>query len=131
MAIFADMKFITLGGWGLVLGSILLLKSNLNNWEVEQRGTLVSMKIIKLPGSCLGTRVNHFVSLQYGSQTFIKKIGGQFCEEHHAGEEIDMKYLEGNDEVLFPHESALTNLLSFVLLALIGVWILVCQWRAS
>lgn len=121
------MKLLTFAGIVFFIGSLILIASNFALFKIEKDGELVLMKIEKLPASCLGTKVNHFVTLSYERQTFEKKIGGMFCDEHHVGELIEMKYLEGGKETLFPNESVVSNLIAYSLLGLIGIIIFIKQ----
>ncbi len=123
------MKFIFWGGIILFIGAIGLILFNFDDIKVEQNGIFVKMRIEKLPNSCLGTRVKHFTTLTYEGQRFIKRIGGKFCDDHHIGELIDMKYLEGSSTVLFPDESVVSNLLAFSALGLLGMLMSFSQWR--
>ena len=110
-------------------GSIILIGTNIKSLKIEKDGLLVSMRIVKMPESCLGTKVKHFISLDFNGETFLKRVGGQFCDTHHPGEFITMKYLAGYDEVLFPNESVLRNLISFGLLGVVGLGIIVYYWK--
>ena len=83
------------------------------------------MKIDKLPFSCIGTKVKHYVTLSYAEKKFIKQIPALFCEEHKIGEFIKMKYLENYNDTLFLNESALSSLIGFGIIGLIGVSILI------
>lgn len=123
------MKLIFWGGLLLFCGSIALLISNYDSIKVQRSGHIVKMRIEKLPNSCLGTKVKHFVTLSYNSEAYIKRIGGKFCEEHSIGELIDMKVLEGSTIVLFPQESVLRNLVSFGILGLLGLVMIISQWK--
>ena len=121
------MKLLTFAGFGFFVGSLILIVSNFALLKIEKEGEIVFMKIEKLPASCLGTKVNHYVILSYAGEIFEKKIGGMFCDEHHVGELIEMKYLEGGKEPLFPKESVISNLIAYSLLGLIGIIIIAKQ----
>ncbi|MBL7736636.1 MAG: hypothetical protein JNL51_14345 [Chitinophagaceae bacterium] len=125
------MRLIFWSGVIMLIGSIALIVNNYNGFKVERSGVLVKMRIKKLPNSCLGTKVKHFVTLSYTGENYIKMIGGKFCDEHNIGELIDMKYLEGSPIVLFPKESVLRNLISFGILGLLGLGMIVYQLTKS
>lgn len=108
-------------GMILFVGGLILMATNYKNLKIQQSGSIVTMRIEKLPASCLGTKTNHSVTLSYEGELFTKKIGGMFCEEHHVGEFIEMKYLDGQNIVMFPDESVYSNLIAFGLLSLIGL----------
>lgn len=121
------MKFIFLGGIILFIGSILLIVSNYDDLNIERKGTIVKMRIEQLPKSCMGTKFKHFMTLSYMGDKFIKRIGAGFCDDHKVGELINMKFLEGSSEVLFPDESVFTNFLASGLLGLLGIGIFLSQ----
>lgn len=123
------MKLIFWGGVLLFLGSIALLASNYDSIKVERSGQIVKMRIEKLPNSCLGTKVKHFVTLSYNNEIYTKQIGGKFCDEHGVGELVDMKILAHSDIVLFPQESAWVNLVSFGILGIFGLVMIIYQWK--
>jgi hypothetical protein len=78
---------------------------NKDLFEVEHHGKIVIMKIIDKPRSCNTTRVQHFMKVLYNGQTFSKMISGSVCEHYQVGDTISMRFLHGNDNLLFPTES--------------------------
>lgn len=121
------MKFILWGGILLFFGSIFLSINSYHDIRIEQSGTIVKMKIEKLPNSCFGTRVNHYATLSYEAQEYIKQIPAGYCDKHHVGELVDMKFLEGSSVILFPNESAKSQFYSTIILGLIGLIMFVSQ----
>lgn len=67
------MKLLTFAGIGFFVGSLILIASNFALLKIEKEGEIVFMKIEKLPASCLGTKVNHYVTLSYAGEIFEKK----------------------------------------------------------
>ena len=122
------MNFTLWGGLFLFFGAILLSRNIFNNIKVELDGTVVQMKIEDLPGSCIGSRSLHYVSLRYGGRKFIKEIPSSYCADHHIGENVDMKFLEGSSVVLLPNESAKTEFYILIILGLIGLAMFVTQF---
>ena len=119
------MKLFAFAGILFFIGSLIVIASNFALIKIEKEGEFVLMKIEKLPASCVGTKVNHYVTLSYEGQIFIKETGGMFCYEHHVGELIKMKYLEGCNEPLFPNESVISNLIAILLVGLVGLIIFI------
>ena len=115
------MKFIRYGGIFILLGSFFLLETTLNNLKIEKNGTYVKMRIEKLPVSCLGTKNKHFATFYYEGNNYIKGIPAGYCEEHHVGELVDMKYLGRETKILFPEESQKKELVSNILLSCFGL----------
>lgn len=97
--------------------------------SVERNGEVVKMKIESLPQSCIGAKVRYFVTYSYEGEMYDKATRGDFCEKHHIGELIAMKYLKGSKIILRPDESAILNLLSFVILGLFSLGISISQWK--
>lgn len=122
------MKLIFWGGIILFIGGVFLAINSIADIKVEQQGSMVKMRIEKLPQSCLGTRSNHYTTLSYDGRLYIKKIPGKFCDEHYVGEFIDMKFLNETSTILFPNESAKSQLLSAVILGLAGLIMSITQW---
>lgn len=111
------------------IGAIILVLVNYETLNVERNGVIVKMKIEDLPKSCVGAKVRYFVKYSYECEIYEKATRGNFCEKHHIGELIDMKFLEGSKTILRPDESAMMNLLSFFTLGILGIVISISQWR--
>ena len=115
------MKSLFLAGLIFFIGSIILIYFNYEKLEVDRKGIVVKMRIEKLPSSCIGAKVRYFVSFSYNGEIYNKVTRGDFCDKHHVGEMIDIKWLNGSKYILWPHESALMNLISFGILGLFGL----------
>jgi hypothetical protein len=111
------------------LGSIVLIFTNYDEVNVERNGKVVKMQIKKLPRSCIGAKVRYFVTYSYEGNLYDRATRGDFCEKHHVGELIDMKFLEGSKTILRPDESAMTQIVSSIILGLFGLVISISQWR--
>jgi hypothetical protein len=123
------MKGIFIAGVVFAIGSVLLIVTNYEKLDVQRYGDIVKMKIEELPTFCLGTKSRYFAVFSYDGKIYDKKIGGSFCRRHHVGELIDMKVLKGSSTILFPHESVTLNLASFAVLGLLGVVMIITQWK--
>ncbi len=121
------MKFLIVTGFIFFIGAIILITNNFNKLEIERNGKVVSMQIESLPASCIGAKVRYFISFRYKEVIYTKATRGDFCEKHHIGELMDMKLLDGENEILFPNESALYNLVSFGVLGLFGLLLSIFQ----
>jgi hypothetical protein len=95
----------------IVIGAIFLifpfffLPAHRRELEVQEHGQLVKMRIVDIPGSCLGTKVKWFMKVEWEGVVYPIQISGNYCEEHSVGDLVEMKYLKGNDNVLFPDEN--------------------------
>lgn len=123
------MKSLFIAGLILFTASIILIYFNYDEIKVYRNGSIVKMRIEKLPSSCIGAKVRYYVSFSYNGKIYDKATRGAFCDNHHVGEMIDIKWLKGSKSILWPHESALTNLISFGVLGLLGLTISAFQWK--
>jgi hypothetical protein len=87
------------------------------------------MRIENLPASCIGAKVRYFVTYSYQGMLFEKATRGDFCEKHHVGEMIPMKYIQGSTLILRPDESAILNQFSTILLGIMGLIIFLTQLK--
>lgn len=123
------MKFLFLAGIVFFIGSIILIVSNYEKFDVERNGRIVKMEIVSLPKSCIGAKVRYSVSFIYNGKLYDKQTRGNFCEIHYVGEFIDIKMLEESKYILFPNESAFFDLMSFGVLGLFGLFLSIIQFK--
>lgn len=123
------MKFLFIAGFVFFIGSIILIISNCEKFSIEWYGQVVKMRIEDLPKSCIRAKVRYFVTFSYNGEVYDKQTRGDFCEKHHIGELVDMKMLKGSIYIFFPHESALSDLISFGILGLFGLVLSITQWK--
>jgi hypothetical protein len=116
-------KLYIIGGLILVLISIAGGLGLRNDFKVKQYGSLVNMKIIHKPGSCIGTKAKWFMKVDYNGKVFSKQISGYYCESHTIGQVIQLIYLPGNNSVLFPGKPNMTDVTSFIFLLFSGLLI--------
>lgn len=123
------MKFILVAGVAFFLGSIVLIYNNLEKLQVQRKGSIVKMRIHKLPTLCPGTKSRYFVKYSYNGKYYDKQIKGSYCQDHYAGEIVDMKFMNGSPIVLFPNESISLSLVSFALLGIFGLIIFIIYFK--
>jgi hypothetical protein len=56
------------------------------------------------------------MDVTYQGEDFNKRIPVGFCDKHKIGEPIKMKYLEGQNSVLFPDEKVRGDFIAILLL---------------
>jgi hypothetical protein len=122
-------KFIFIAGAIFLIGSILLIVNNYDKINIDRNGSIVKMRIDDLPTICLGTKRRYIVAFSYNGKRYTKSMKGSFCQRHYVGELIDMKVYKESPKILFPHESALLNLISFAALGILGTAIMIIQWK--
>jgi len=123
------MKYLFILGLVVFVGAVALIFKKYDDLNVERKGEVVKMRIESLPKSCVGARVRYFVIYSYNGQMFEKATRGDFCERHHVGELIDMKFLKNSETILRPDESVVMNIVSFGILAFLGIGISISQWK--
>jgi len=121
------MKFLFWSGLLFFFGSFFLVRNSYKDFDLDQNGALVNMKIEKLPVSCSGTRINHYATFNYEGEMFTKIIPAGYCEQHAIGETVRMKYLNGESNILFPNESVWLQFNSSLILGLFGLAMVITQ----
>lgn len=66
------MKFLFIAGIIFFFGSIILVKSNYEKFDIERYGQIVKMRIENLPKSCIGVKVGYFVTYSYKNKMYDK-----------------------------------------------------------
>ncbi|MCC7514187.1 MAG: hypothetical protein IT212_05805 [Bacteroidia bacterium] len=116
------MKFSLLGlGIVILLGSLFFLKAKWDVYKVERDGQIVDMKISKLPDYCGLTKRKYYMDVTYQGEDFNKRIPVGFCDKHKIGEPIKMKYLEGQNSVLFPDEKVRGDFIAIGIFIVVGI----------
>ncbi|MDI9862505.1 hypothetical protein [Flectobacillus roseus] len=105
----------------IFIAPLFFLNSVHKEIEVYEKGEIVKMKIIEKPSSCLGTKVKWHMKVEYQGKVFDTQIGGNYCESHRIGDIVDIKYLEGSNIILLPHENSYDQLIATIALSLVGL----------
>ncbi|GGH62666.1 hypothetical protein HNQ91_001312 [Filimonas zeae] len=108
----------------LIVISILLLKTNLEERKIAREGEIVKMTIVDLPESCASIKGNYFVTFQYQQFLFKKRIPAGFCKKHKVGEVMDVRYSDQHYTVLWPGEDVNKGLWFPVLAGVTGLGII-------
>lgn len=108
----------------LIIGSIFFVRAEFGRLKVLRQGKIVKMEIVEKPNSCLGTKVKWMMKLKLENDIFSKQISGAYCEEHHLGEIVEMRYLKGSEIVLFPKEGVTMEFISSIVIGILGLGLL-------
>lgn len=108
-------------GLVIIAVSLFFLKGKWEVYQVEKEGSIVDMKIIKLPASCNVTKGKYYMDVEYAGQTFNKRIPTVFCNSHKPGDIVKMKYLEGQESVLFPDEKVRGDFIAIGIFLFVGI----------
>ena len=122
-------SFYIICGFVLFIGSFFLFNTAYDKYKVDKYGKIVKMRIEKLPTSCLGAKVQYFVLFSYNGELYDKSTIGDFCEKHYVGEYVDIKWLVGYKNILFPKESGLLEVVSCIILGLFGLFFIIYYWK--
>lgn len=106
----------------ILIAPWLLFEQKMRELNVEEQGQIVKMKIIDIPGSCLGTKAKWSMKIEYRGVIYSKKIPGNYCEEHRIGDWVDIKYLEGTDILLLPTDSVWGDIYAGIAMSLFGLF---------
>jgi hypothetical protein len=117
--------FYLISGVLVLTFSTFWLFANLKLFDLEKSGTIVKMKIIDKPRTCPGTRAKYNMKVEYNGKVFIKEIASSVCEQYQVGDYIEMKYLKGEDQILYPHESFTFQFVEGVIFALLSVALII------
>ena len=123
------MRWLLIAGIVFFVGSMILWKNSYEKYQVDRNGSIVQMILEKVPSSCIGAKVPYFVTFSYQGKIFDKQTRGDFCDKHHVGELIAIKYLEGSSKILFPAESGLFEIFSNIALGLFGLYLILSEFR--
>jgi hypothetical protein len=108
-------------GVAIIAASLFFLKNKLPSYRVEKEGSIVNMRIITLPASCEFTKSKYFMDVEYAGQMFNKRIPAGYCKTHKPGDTIKMKYLEGQESILFPDEKVGGDFIAIGLFLAVGI----------
>lgn len=122
------MKWLLYAGVVVFIVTLFSLKTAYIKYDVENNGEIVKMRIEKWPSSCIGAKIAHGALFSYKGVMYQHNVRGGLCDMYHVGQLIDVKWLDGSEYILLPHESALFNLISCYILMLLGLFLIVSQW---
>jgi len=104
-----------------LIGSLFFLSKKWKVYNIEQNGTIVEMKIVKLPDYCGLTRGKYYMDVSYQGDFFTKRIPVGFCDTMKIGQSIKMKYIAGEESILFPDEKALGDLVAIAIIIVVAI----------
>ncbi len=62
------------------------------------------------------------MKVKYNKKVFLKRIGASYCDSHGVGDVVQLKYLPGARNVLFPDEGVIGEFIAMGLLVLVGMY---------
>jgi glutamine amidotransferase PdxT len=119
------MKRYLLGGI-IFIGTIAIMLAKRKDFKVEQKGTIVQMRIEKFDRDAYGRKSRSFVTLGYNGRTYQKRVKSYYQRQHTVGEWVNVKYLKENTEfVTFPGETMIGDFIVLGIINLGGIWIVI------
>jgi hypothetical protein len=115
--------FLFIGGLFFIFLSIIGTIQTQREMEVYNYGKIVKMLILDIPNSCLGIISQYHMTVSHKEMNFVKRISGNYCEEHNVGDFEELKYLNGSNIVLFPYENPRSKIYIITFLGLVGLGI--------
>jgi hypothetical protein len=83
-----------IGGIACWFFALIGLKNDIDSYEVQKHGQLISVKVFYIP-ECIGTKVRYHLRFQYIDngelKEYSKRIGGGLCDKLVIGQELKMK----------------------------------------
>jgi hypothetical protein len=110
-----------LGGLFIIIFiCIVPLKRDIQEYDVQKNGELVTVSITYLP-TCIGAKIRYFMEFTYSGKKFDKKVGCGHVENYKIGETIKFRHIEGTDIFLFPNETKEGEFIANGILAIMGI----------
>ena len=106
----------------MLLGTLFFLSAKWGFYKVQRDGQIVEMKIITLPINCEISRVKYFMDVTYQGVVFTKRIPVGSCYKYKVGELVKVKYLKGQQSVLFPGETVQGDFIALGIFAAVGIF---------
>ena len=104
----------------IIFTSIIPLTRDIKEYDIQKNGEVVTAAITYIP-SCSGTKTNNFMKFIYSGEEFNKKVDCNFAENHKVGEQIRLKHIEATDLFLLENETKEGEIISTVLLGILGI----------
>jgi hypothetical protein len=83
-----------IGGIAFWIFALIGLQYDIDSYDVQKYGQLISVKITYVP-NCFGTKIKHHFRFQYSDngeiKEYSKQIGGGLCDKLAVGQELKMK----------------------------------------
>lgn len=108
-------------GFIIVFISLFFLKGKWQLYKVEREGAIITMQIKKLPKNCGFTKGKYYADFSNQGTVYNKRIPVGFCGKHKVGDNIEMKYLEGEESILFPNEKVKGDFIAIGIFILVGL----------
>jgi hypothetical protein len=107
-----------------IILSAFFIKDCYSVYRIRKHGIIVDMQIVEIPRVCSGTKAKHFMKVRYKANIYSKQIGPDYCGMYKAGDIIQMKYLDGEDQIIFPKDDSIVDIVSAFLLLSFGIFII-------
>ena len=94
----------------IIFGTILLifcgfwLYGNQDLLNIERNGIVVKMRIVEKPEDCItvNSHTQNYMNVSYKGKYYGHVMTSSDCGWYRVGDSIEMRYLEGSKEILYP-----------------------------
>ncbi len=114
-------KSLLFGGIALVVLALIMTPNDLANHNLLSSKDIVTVKLIGLPDCIDGNYRNDFLMLEYNNTKTILKTSCKYVSDFHVGQQVQMFHKDGTNKFVFPNENPGTELISDLLIGLIGL----------
>jgi hypothetical protein len=123
-----------IGGISFWFGALIGLKYDIESYDVQKHGQLISAKITFVP-VCLGTRVKHHLRFQYIDNGVLKEyskaVGVGLCGKLKVGQEIKFKADLEKKIFLYEFEDVKNEFYASALLGLAGLICIIFAFKKN
>jgi hypothetical protein len=114
-------NILRLCGAFLIIITLINLPGKYEEYKVAREGTLVKMHITGMRHIHISKRSKEDITFEYNGEQYIKYVRARIYNQHHLDEVVDMKFLNGSEKIMFPHETGKMELLALILLLMFGL----------
>ena len=118
-------KALLIGGLVVIIISATITPNAILNYKIHESKETVIVKLLELP-NCNGYGYkNKFLTLGYKGSKVILRTSCKYMSNFHVGQQIEMFHKEGTNNFIFPNEDVLFNLISALIIGLVGIIIVI------
>lgn len=112
-------------GLCLILMAFVVAPEKILNYTIFKSKETVFVKLLVLPNCNDGSYRNKFLTLEYKGIKTILRTSCKYVSNYHVGQQIEMFHKEGTNNFVFPNEDVLLELVSVLLIGVMGLIIFI------
>jgi hypothetical protein len=114
-------KALLIGGLVLVVIATITTPNAYLNYEIKESKQIVIVKLVELPNCENGSYKNKFVRFEFKGSEITKRTSCKYVDKFHVGQNIEMFHKNTTNNFVFRNEDVFTNLVSSLLIGLLGI----------